>query len=88
MLSCNPEARKLALTLKRTLVNSKLPALSSFEDAKPGLTTHGFVACAREFGCIVKFYNDIKGLVPKTELGGAPSIVPQETFYAGQVKAG
>ncbi|XP_053245269.1 protein RRP5 homolog isoform X1 [Podarcis raffonei] len=85
VLSCNPEARKLLLTLKRTLVNSQLPALSSYEDAKPGLITHGFVACAREFGCIVKFYNDIKGLVPKNELGGAPSIVPQETFYAGQV---
>ncbi|XP_061492087.1 protein RRP5 homolog isoform X2 [Rhineura floridana] len=85
VLASNPEARKLVLTLKRTLVNSKLPAICSYEDAKPGLITHGFVACAREFGCIVKFYNDIKGLVPKNELGGASFIVPQETFYEGQV---
>nr|XP_008104790.1 PREDICTED: protein RRP5 homolog isoform X2 [Anolis carolinensis] len=80
-----PEARKIVLTLKKTLVNSKLPILASYEDAKPGLITHGFVVCAREFGCIVKFYNDIKGLVPKNELGLPPLTPPQEVFYEGQV---
>ncbi|XP_062988666.1 protein RRP5 homolog [Elgaria multicarinata webbii] len=85
VLVSNPEARKLVLTLKKTLVNSQLPVLASYEDAKPGLITHGFVVCSREFGCIVKFYNDIKGLVPKNELGVAPFTVPQEAFYEGQV---
>nr|XP_020644591.1 protein RRP5 homolog isoform X2 [Pogona vitticeps] len=85
VLVSNPEERKLILTLKRTLVSSKLPVLASYEDAKPGLITHGFVVCAREFGCIVKFYNDIKGLVPKSELGVPPLTAPQEAFYEGQV---
>ncbi|XP_013924129.1 PREDICTED: protein RRP5 homolog isoform X1 [Thamnophis sirtalis] len=85
VLVCNPETRKLILTLKRTLVNSKLPVLDSFEDAKPGLITHGFVACVKDFGCIVKFYNDVRGLVPTNELGLLPLTAPQEAFYEGQV---
>ncbi|XP_060624305.2 protein RRP5 homolog isoform X1 [Anolis sagrei] len=85
VLVSDAEARKIVLTLKKTLVNSKLPILASYEDAKPGLITHGFVVCAREFGCIVKFYNDIKGLVPKNELGLPPLTPPEEVFYEGQV---
>ncbi|XP_063163179.1 protein RRP5 homolog isoform X1 [Candoia aspera] len=85
VLVSNPETKKLILTLKRTLVNSKLPVLASFEDAKPGLITHGFVVCVKEFGCIVKFYNDVRGLVPTNELGMLPLTAPQEAFYEGQV---
>ncbi|XP_053167847.1 protein RRP5 homolog [Hemicordylus capensis] len=85
VLTSNPEERKLILTLKRTLVDSKLPVLASYAGAKPGMITHGFVVCAREFGCIVKFCNDIKGLVPKNELGTEPLTVPQEAFSEGQV---
>ncbi|KAM6391097.1 protein RRP5 homolog isoform 3-T3 [Pluvialis apricaria] len=85
VLECNPAGKKLILTLKKSLVQSKLPILSSYEDAKPGLVTHGFVVCAREFGCIVKFYNDVKGLVPKNELSSEPISCPDKVFHEGQV---
>ncbi|NXA52839.1 RRP5 protein, partial [Nothocercus julius] len=85
VLECRPEEKKLFLTLKKTLVQSKLPVLSNYEEAKPGLITHGFVVCAREFGCIVKFYNDVKGLVPKNELSLEPISSPEEVFREGQV---
>ncbi|XP_042719783.1 protein RRP5 homolog [Lagopus leucura] len=85
VLECNPAEKKLFLTLKKTLVQSKLPVLSSYEDAEPGLITHGFVVCAREFGCIVKFYNDVKGLVPKNELSSEPISCPDKVFHDGQV---
>uniref|UniRef100_A0A8V5G267 Protein RRP5 homolog n=1 Tax=Melopsittacus undulatus TaxID=13146 RepID=A0A8V5G267_MELUD len=85
VLECNPAGKKLILTLKKNLVQSKLPVLSNYEDAKPGLITHGFVVCAREFGCIVKFYNDVKGLVPKNELSSEPISCPDEVFHEGQV---
>ncbi|KAM6265093.1 protein RRP5 homolog [Spheniscus humboldti] len=85
VLECSPAGKKLILTLKKSLVQSKLPVLSSYEDAKPGLITHGFVVCAREFGCIVKFYNDVKGLVPKNELSSEPISCPDKVFHEGQV---
>ncbi|XP_074447508.1 protein RRP5 homolog isoform X3 [Larus michahellis] len=85
VLECNPGGKKLILTLKKSLVQSKLPVLSNYEDAKPGLITHGFVVCAKEFGCIVKFYNDVKGLVPKHELSSEPISCPDKVFHDGQV---
>uniref|UniRef100_A0A8C0AMV5 Protein RRP5 homolog n=1 Tax=Buteo japonicus TaxID=224669 RepID=A0A8C0AMV5_9AVES len=85
VLECNPAGRKLILTLKKSLIQSKLPVLSNYEDAKAGLITHGFVVCAREFGCIVKFYNDVKGLVPKNELSSEPISSPDKVFHEGQV---
>ncbi|XP_075011064.1 protein RRP5 homolog isoform X3 [Calonectris borealis] len=85
VLECNPAGKKLILTLKKSLVQSKLPVLFNYEDAKPGLITHGFVVCAREFGCIVKFYNDVKGLVPKNELSSEPISCPDKVFHEGQV---
>ncbi|NXA05405.1 RRP5 protein, partial [Sapayoa aenigma] len=85
VLECNPAGKKLILTLKKSLIQSKLPVLSNYEDATPGLITHGFVVCAREFGCIVKFYNDVKGLVPKNELSSEPISCPDKVFYEGQV---
>ncbi|XP_071604451.1 protein RRP5 homolog [Heliangelus exortis] len=85
VLECSPAGKKLILTLKKSLVQSKLPVLSNYEDAKPGLITHGFVVCAREFGCIVKFYNDVKGLVPKNELSSEPISSPDSVFHEGQV---
>lgn len=85
MLECNPAGRKLILTLKKSLIQSKLPVLSNYKDAKAGLITHGFVVCAREFGCIVKFYNDVKGLVPKNELSSDPISSPDKVFHEGQV---
>ncbi|XP_037761693.1 protein RRP5 homolog isoform X2 [Chelonia mydas] len=85
VLISNPEEKKLILTLKKTLVMSKFPVLTSYEAAKPGLIAHGFIVCAREFGCIVKFYNDVKGLVPKNELSSEPISSPEKVFYKGQV---
>ncbi|NXG03385.1 RRP5 protein, partial [Sakesphorus luctuosus] len=85
VLECNPAGKKLILTLKKSLIQSKLPVLTNYEDAKPGLITHGFVVCAREFGCIVKFYNDVKGLAPKNELSSEPISCPDKIFYEGQV---
>uniref|UniRef100_A0A7M4F194 Protein RRP5 homolog n=2 Tax=Crocodylus porosus TaxID=8502 RepID=A0A7M4F194_CROPO len=85
VLLSHPEERKLILTLKRTLIGSKLPVLASYTAAKPGLVTHGVVVCAREFGCIVKFYNDVKGLVPRNELGSEPIPSPEKVFREGQV---
>uniref|UniRef100_A0A2K6G8A1 Protein RRP5 homolog n=1 Tax=Propithecus coquereli TaxID=379532 RepID=A0A2K6G8A1_PROCO len=43
VLLCDPEAKKLMMTLKKTLVESTLPAITCYADAKPGLQTHGFI---------------------------------------------
>lgn len=85
VLFCDPEAKKLVMTLKKTLVMSKLPAITCYEDAKPDLQTHGVIMRVKEYGCIVKFYNDVQGLVPKHELSAQYIPEPEKVFYPGQV---
>eukprot|EP00069_Balaena_mysticetus_P007351 bmy_19104T0 len=88
VLLCDPEARKLMMTLKKTLVESKLPAITCYADAKPGLQTHGFILRVKDYGCIVKFYNDVRGLVPRHELSAEYIPDPESVFYTGQGQAG
>ncbi|CAH6944398.1 protein RRP5 homolog [Phodopus roborovskii] len=85
VLLCDPEAKKLIMTLKKTLVTSKLPAIMCYEDAKPGLQTHGVIIRVKNYGCIVKFYNSVQGLVPKHELSDQYIPDPEKVFYTGQV---
>ncbi|XP_019580596.2 protein RRP5 homolog isoform X1 [Rhinolophus sinicus] len=85
VLLCDPEAKKLMMTLKKTLVESKLPAITCYADAKPGLQTHGFILRVKDYGCVVKFYNDVQGLVPKHELSAEYVPDPEKVFYTGQV---
>lgn len=85
VLLCDPEAKKLLLTLKKTLVESKLPAITCYADAKPEQQTHGFILRVKDYGCIVKFYNDVQGLVPRHELSAEYIQDPERLFYPGQV---
>ena len=60
--------KRLLLTHKKTLIESSLPLLADYEDAKPGKTHHGVVVAVKEFGCLVQFFNNIRGIVRKPEL--------------------
>ncbi|KAL9983734.1 hypothetical protein ACROYT_G005955 [Oculina patagonica] len=85
VLSVEPGRRRLLLTHKKTLVESALPHITEFSDAKPGVSSHGFITAIKEFGCLVTFYNNVKGLVPRSELGIPADSDPRTAFYIGQV---
>ncbi|XP_029707294.1 protein RRP5 homolog isoform X2 [Takifugu rubripes] len=85
VLSVEPEHKKLFLTRKKALVESSLPLFRTISDARPGCVSHGYIVCIKDFGCIVRFYNDVKGLVPLSELGSEPISQPKDFFYIGQV---
>ncbi|XP_041840076.1 protein RRP5 homolog [Melanotaenia boesemani] len=85
VLSVDPENKKLYLTRKKALVESSLPLFLSYADARPGRISHGFIVCLRDFGCIIRFYNNVKGLVPLSELSSEPILRPEDAFYVGQV---
>nr|XP_040042477.1 protein RRP5 homolog isoform X1 [Gasterosteus aculeatus aculeatus]XP_040042479.1 protein RRP5 homolog isoform X1 [Gasterosteus aculeatus aculeatus] len=85
VLSVDAEKKNLYLSRKKALVESSLPLFLSYADARPGLVSHGYVVSVKDFGCIVRFYNDVRGLVPLNELSSQPIINPEEMFYVGQV---
>lgn len=87
VLSVEPESKKLYLTRKKALVESSLPLFRTFADARPGRVSHGYIVCIKDFGCIVRFYNDVKGLVPLSELSSEPISRPEDVFYVGQVSS-
>ncbi|TRY56198.1 hypothetical protein DNTS_002546 [Danionella cerebrum] len=85
VLSVEPELKKLTLTRKKTLLESTLPIFKSYADARVGRISHGCIVCVKEFGCIVCFYGDVKGLVPKHEMTAENLEKPEELFFVGQV---
>ncbi|XP_029001010.1 protein RRP5 homolog isoform X3 [Betta splendens] len=85
VLSVDVEKRKLFLTRKKAIIESTLPLFLSYADTRPGRVSHGFIVCIKDFGCIVRFYNNVKGLVPLNELSSEPIVQPDEVFYVGQV---
>ncbi|XP_076584082.1 protein RRP5 homolog isoform X2 [Chaetodon auriga] len=85
VLSVDAGKKKLYLTRKKALVESSLPLFLSFADARPGRVSHGHIVCIRDFGCIFRFYNNVKGLVPLRELSSEVITNPEEVFYVGQV---
>ncbi|KAM9314482.1 protein RRP5 homolog [Pholidichthys leucotaenia] len=85
VLSVDPENKKLYLTRKKAMVESPLPLFLSYHDARPGCVSHGYIVTIKKFGCIVRFYNNVTGLVPINELSSEPIIAPEDVFYVGQV---
>lgn len=86
VLSVDYQNKKIILSRKKTLMETTLPLFLSYADACVGLVSHGFIVCIKDFGCIVRFYGDVKGLVPMSELTLEPTNNPQGLFYVGQVR--
>ncbi|XP_077380962.1 protein RRP5 homolog isoform X2 [Festucalex cinctus] len=85
VLSVDADKKEVYLTRKKTLIESSLPLFLSYGDARPGRESHGFIVCVKNFGCIVRFYNHVKGLVTVGELSSEVILNPEEVFYVGQV---
>ncbi|XP_072335851.1 protein RRP5 homolog isoform X2 [Scyliorhinus torazame] len=85
VLTVNSETKKLILTRKKTLVASKLSIITHYKEAIPRRLAHGYIVCVKPFGCIVRFYNEARGLVPRQELSALPVPSPEKAFYIGQV---
>ena len=86
VLRVDVENRGLLVTLKKSLVNSEDPILASYTEASPGSIYTGTIVSIQEYGLIVRFYGDVKGLVSKTELSSTQVILdPSSAFKLGQV---
>ena len=64
----DPEKKRLALTAKKTLIESSHPIIARLQDAKVGLITHAVVFRSSEKSLQVEFYNGLKAIVPVREV--------------------
>ena len=56
-----PQEKKLVLTCKKSMLKSTNPIITNYCDTEPGMILDGFIASVSEKGCLVAFYNDVKG---------------------------
>ncbi|CDO73457.1 hypothetical protein BN946_scf185013.g92 [Trametes cinnabarina] len=67
VLVVDPERKRIALTAKRTLLESNLPIIAQLDDAQIGVVTHAVVFKVSEKSLQVEFYNNLKAIVPARE---------------------
>lgn len=85
VLTCDPARRRLRLTLKKALVNSDQKAWRHFEDIEPGNLTVGTLAKVDPLGAVVRFYGEVKGFLPVSEMSEAYIKDARDHFRLGQV---
>ncbi|KAF8755922.1 S1 RNA binding domain [Rhizoctonia solani] len=85
VLNVNPERSRVLLTLKKSLLDSTLPILAAFEDAKVGIVTPGVVQRIEERFVILEYYGGVKALVPLNELTDTQVSSTSGLFTMGQV---
>jgi rRNA biogenesis protein RRP5 len=85
VLDVDPVRRKMTLTHKKSLVESTLPILSCYEDVRIGDLHHGYIKSVYGWGCVVRFFNFVKGIVIRSDLGVPSNVEPSESFREGQV---
>ena len=85
VLSVEPSQRRLLLTCKKSLLRSSRDPLSDYTRATPGNIHHGVVSSVHSYGCIVHFFNKVRGLVLKSELSSTHVVRdPSIEFWVGQ----
>ncbi|RLN88089.1 hypothetical protein BBJ28_00025248, partial [Nothophytophthora sp. Chile5] len=85
VLRVDMETKKTYLTMKKPLMTSELPILSSYEDATMGFITHGYITKIADYGVVVSFYDNVYGLVPMALLRQAGIENLEEAYVLGQV---
>ncbi|KAI0652084.1 hypothetical protein C8Q79DRAFT_76749 [Trametes meyenii] len=81
VLVVDPARKRVALTAKKTLVESPLPIVARLSDAQVGTVTHAVVFKASEKSLQVEFYNNLKATVPareasETTVSSLPAVFP------------
>lgn len=89
IIALNPAEKRCILTAKKTLVKSKLPLIDSFEGAQIGMETYGVVVSIQDYGLLLGFMNDLKGLLPRSELSTTNKQTEKQNlkdlYYPGQL---
>ncbi|KAH7885958.1 hypothetical protein F5I97DRAFT_1927833 [Phlebopus sp. FC_14] len=67
VLTVDPERKRVILTAKKTLLDTSLPILTSFGDAKVGVVTNAVVFRVSDKVLKVEFFNNVKAVVPARE---------------------
>ncbi|KAJ3411723.1 hypothetical protein HDV05_001783 [Chytridiales sp. JEL 0842] len=88
VLESDAKENKLTLTLKKSLVNSQLPNVTSYSSVPIGSVVDGYVIAVRDFGCVIGFYGGVRAIAPISELSERYVKNPSDLFSVGQIVRG
>lgn len=84
VLDLDTVRRRVILTLKKSLVNSEIPIISSFDDVQIGSKTSGVISKLFDNGALIQFYGGVHAFLPSSEMSEAYISNPKEHFRIGQ----
>jgi rRNA biogenesis protein RRP5 len=79
-----PARNRVVLTLKKSLVESELPAPKEFNDVKAGEITPAVVSKLLDKGCIVDLFGGLRAFVPQSEAAQGFVANLADIFYVGK----
>ncbi|QDZ24213.1 rRNA biogenesis protein [Chloropicon primus] len=85
VVDCDYRVQKVTLSVKRSLVKSELPRISSLNVKLQGTLTHGVITGIESYGVFIGFCGGVKGLAHLSELGLSANEAPDACFDVGQV---
>ncbi|KAI9148007.1 ribosomal RNA processing RRP5 [Paramyrothecium foliicola] len=85
VLSLNLSRKRIRLTLKKTLVNSELPVIKSYDEVSVGMQVLGTIMKLQSNGAHIQFYGSLRGFLPISEMSEAYIRDASEHFRVGQV---
>lgn len=68
VLSVDAAEKRCILTMKKSLVRSKLPLICDYDRIERGMQTYGVVISIKDYGLLLGFFNDLKGLLPRDQI--------------------
>ena len=68
VLVVDTQRKRVSLTAKKTLLDSDLPIVASFEDAKIGIVTNAVIFRITDKQLMVEFFNNVKAMIPMREV--------------------
>lgn len=66
VLTVDVKARRVILTQQAALVDSQLPPVTCLKQLSKGQLVHGFVAAVALRGIVLRFYNNVRGLIERS----------------------
>ncbi|BFZ59560.1 rRNA bioproteinsis protein rrp5 [Saitoella coloradoensis] len=84
VISTDPSKRRVVLTLKKSLLNSDLPLIQSFEGVEVGQNAVGTLVTLLDNGALVEFFGGVKAFLPVAEMSEAYISNPRDHFRVGQ----
>ncbi|KAG6821368.1 hypothetical protein H0H93_014165 [Arthromyces matolae] len=85
VLVVDKERKRISLTAKKSLLDSKLPIVSTFDDAKVGVVTHAVIFKVNEKHLTVEFFNNLRAIVPLKEASETTISSLADSFPVGRV---